>query len=37
MADNQVNRHDDHRVKGLNIRTFWKKVAASFLEFGNVG
>lgn len=30
MADNQVNRHDDHRVKGLNIRTFWKKVAASF-------
>lgn len=30
MTDNQVNRNDAHRGKRLNIRTFWKKVAASF-------
>ncbi|MDT9720939.1 substrate-binding domain-containing protein [Paenibacillus sp. ClWae2A] len=32
MMDNQVNRNDihSHRVEGSYIRTFWKKIGASF-------
>ncbi|MFX3651281.1 MAG: substrate-binding domain-containing protein [Paenibacillus sp.] len=30
MMDNKMNRNDAHRVKGLNIRIFWKKNGASF-------
>lgn len=30
MMDNQVNRNEAHRVKGMNIRIFWKKIGAGF-------
>ncbi|WP_342572023.1 substrate-binding domain-containing protein [Paenibacillus sp. FSL R5-0749] len=33
MTDKQANRNDARRVKGLNICTYWKKVAASIPGF----